>query len=62
MASSPVGSPLERHAPAEGFTRTESGGGRTAAQLAAMNVVDRVRIKMVEAAELGARRQGTSGA
>ena len=36
MESSPMGSPLERHAPGVGFTRIESGGGRKAAQLAAM--------------------------
>ena len=50
------GGPRAGHA----ITRVESGGqGRRAAQLAAMNVVDRVRFKMIEAGEHGTSKHKT---
>ena len=42
------------------FSRVESAGnGRKAAQLAAMNIADRVRVKMIEAAATGTKAQKT---
>ena len=42
------------------ISRAESGaGGRKAAQLAAMNIVDRVRVKMIDAAATGAKTHKT---
>ena len=64
-AESPLASPMGRDRAqavpaAGGITRAESGGqGRKAAQLAAMNVVDRVRFKMVDAVEHGTAKTKT---
>ena len=42
------------------FSRVESAGnGRKAAQLAAMNIADRVRVKMIEAAATGTKAHKT---